>query len=87
MGDSFLIPGALDAEHWKRLLDQNRPGAGRIGAPIYVAQGTEDPVVRPAVTADFVRGLCGRGEVVRYEELQGAAHMRAGRISATSAIQ
>ncbi len=43
--------------------------------------------MRPAVTADFVRGLCGRGEIVRYEELQGAAHMRAARISATSAIQ
>ncbi|HEY2798611.1 MAG TPA: alpha/beta fold hydrolase [Thermoanaerobaculia bacterium] len=87
MGGSFLVRGALDEEPWKRLLEENRPGAERIGAPIYVAQGTEDPVVRPPVTADFVRGLCGRGEVVRYEELPGAAHMRAARISATSAIQ
>jgi pimeloyl-ACP methyl ester carboxylesterase len=87
MGDSFLIRGAFEAEPWKRLLDRNRPGGEPIGAPVYVAQGTEDPIVRPAVTSDFVRGLCARGEVVRYEELPGAAHLRAGRISATSAIQ
>jgi len=87
MGDSFLIPGALDEEPWKRLLVENNPGAERIGAPVYVAQGTEDPIVRPTVTTDFVRELCARGEVVRYEELAGAGHMRAGRISATSAIQ
>jgi pimeloyl-ACP methyl ester carboxylesterase len=87
MGDSFLIRGAFEAEPWRRLLDRNRPGGEPIGAPVYVAQGTEDPIVRPAVTSDFVRGLCARGEVVRYEELPGAAHLRAGRISATSAIQ
>jgi pimeloyl-ACP methyl ester carboxylesterase len=87
MGDSFLIPGALDEEPWRRLLVENRPGAEPIGAPVYVAQGTEDPIVRPSVTADFVRGLCDRGEVVRYEELSGAGHMRAARISASSAVQ
>src|SRR6185369_11088374 len=68
MGDSFLIRGAFEAEPWRRLLDRNRPGGEPIGAPVYVAQGTEDPIVRPAVTSDFVRGLCARGEVVRYEE-------------------
>jgi pimeloyl-ACP methyl ester carboxylesterase len=87
MGDGFLVKGALDTEPWKRLLEENRPGREPIGAPVYVAQGTEDPIVRPSVTADFVHGLCERGEVVRYEELPGAGHMRAARISASSAIQ
>jgi len=87
MGNSFLLPEAFDEGPWRRLLDENRPGGETIGAPIYVAQGTDDAVVRPSVTADFVHGLCGRGEVVRYEELPGAGHMRAARVSASSAIQ
>lgn len=87
LGKDFLLEGALDSQPWKGLLAQNRPGGQPIGAPIFLAQGTEDPIVRPSVTADFVRELCGRGEVVRFEELPGAGHMRAARISATSAIQ
>jgi pimeloyl-ACP methyl ester carboxylesterase len=87
IGHAILEGGALDRQPWSRLLAENRPGAQRTGAPLYVAQGTEDPIVRPAVTADFVRALCGRGEVVRYEELPGATHSRAARVSASSAIQ
>ena len=83
----FLEPGAFDTEPWRRLLAENRPGGSPIGAPIYVAQGTEDPIVRPSVTADFVRGLCARRETVRLEELPGAGHLRASRISASAAIQ
>ena len=37
--------------------------------------------------ADFVRELCADGETVRLEELPGAGHFRASRISASSAIQ
>ncbi len=87
LGKDFLLEGALDGQPWKGLLTANRPGGKPIAAPIYLAQGTEDPIVRPSVTADFVRQLCGKGEVVRFEELPGAGHMRAARISASSAIQ
>ena len=83
----FLKPGAFDAEPWKKLLEDNLPGRRPIAAPIYVAQGQEDTIVRPSVTADFVAGLCRTGERVRYETLPGVDHMRAGRASATSAIQ
>jgi pimeloyl-ACP methyl ester carboxylesterase len=87
MGAGFAIAEAFSAEPWSRLLEENRPGGQRIGAPVYVAQGTEDSVVRPSVTRDFVRSLCAGGEIVRFEELPGAGHSRAARISATSAIQ
>ena len=52
-----------------------------------MVQGLEDPIVRPSVTADFVTGLCRGGATVRYETFPGVGHMRAGRVSATSAIQ
>jgi alpha-beta hydrolase superfamily lysophospholipase len=84
---SLLLPGALSREPWKRLLEENRPGRARIGVPIYVAQGSEDTIVRPSVTSDFVGALCRSGEIVRYEVLPGADHLRAARASATSAVQ
>ena len=84
---AFLPESSFAAEPWERLLAENRPGRARAGAPLYVAQGLEDTIVRPSVTADFVRGLCGRGEVVQFDELPGVGHLRAGRASATAAIQ
>ena len=91
--DSLPLPGdfvaadAFSEEPWKSLLEENRPGGAPIGAPIYVAQGSADPVVRPSVTADFLQRLCAGGETVLFDVLEGAGHMRAERISATDAIQ
>jgi alpha-beta hydrolase superfamily lysophospholipase len=83
----FIAAGAWETEPWNRLLEENRPGRRPTRAPIFVAQGQDDEIVRPAVTADFVAGLCRRGETVRFESLPGVDHMRAGRASATAAIQ
>jgi len=83
----YLSPSIYTSSPWQRLLEENRPGKAPAGAPFYVAQGLEDPIVRPSVTADFVNGLCRAGATVRYETFSGVGHMRAGRVSATSAIQ
>jgi alpha-beta hydrolase superfamily lysophospholipase len=83
----YLAPAIFTNTTWSRLLEDNRPGRAPAGAPVYVAQGTDDPIVRPSVTADFVAGLCRAGAVVRYEPFPGVGHMRAGRTSATSAIK
>jgi acetyl esterase/lipase len=91
--DSLGLPSnvleetAFSEEPWKGLLEQNRPGQAPAGAPLFVAQGSEDRIVRPSVTADFVADLCRQGEVVRFEPLPGVDHMRSGRTSATAAIQ
>jgi pimeloyl-ACP methyl ester carboxylesterase len=83
----MLKEGAFETEPWKRLLEENRPGRRPIRAPIFVAQGEDDSVVRPSVTMDFVAGLCRTGERVRFDRLAGVDHMRAGRASATTAVQ
>jgi alpha-beta hydrolase superfamily lysophospholipase len=83
----YVAPAIYASAPWNRLLEENRPGRAPAGAPLYVAQGTEDTIVRPSVTADFVSGLCRAGATVRYEPFPGVAHTRIGRISATSAIQ
>jgi acetyl esterase/lipase len=85
--EDMLLEGAFQLEPWHRLLEENRPGQASIRAPIYIAQGTDDVIVRPSVTADFVRGLCEAGEIVRYDVLPGVNHLKAGRVSATAAVQ
>lgn len=87
LSEDFVSLDAFSEEPWNGLLEENRPGRARIGAPIYIAQGSVDPVVRPSVTADFIERLCGQGETVLLNVLEGAGHMRAARISATDAIQ
>ncbi|HEY3202157.1 MAG TPA: alpha/beta fold hydrolase, partial [Thermoanaerobaculia bacterium] len=84
---SFLSADAYTVEPWKHLLAENRPGQTPVGAPIYVAQGTEDSIVRPSVTSDFVEGLCRGGEIVRMERFSGVNHFKASHVSASSAIQ
>ena len=83
----FVQAEILASEPWSHLITENRPGQSPTGGPIYVAQGTEDVIVRPSVTADFVEGLCRNGERVQLDVLPGAGHMRASRISASAAIQ
>jgi alpha-beta hydrolase superfamily lysophospholipase len=83
----LLKEGAMEAQPWRGFLEENRPGRRPIRAPIYVAQGEDDRIVRPSVTADFVSGLCRTGERVRFESFPGVDHVRVSRASATSAIQ
>jgi acetyl esterase/lipase len=91
--DSLVLPAdfvkaeTLASEPWSHLIAENRPGQSPTGAPIYVAQGTEDLIVRPSVTADFVEELCRKGERVQLDVLPGTGHMRASRVSATAAIR
>jgi alpha-beta hydrolase superfamily lysophospholipase len=82
----FVAPGMFDAEPWKNLIEENRPGRSPIGAPVYIAQGSEDQIVRPTVTFDFVDGLCRAGETVQLDVLSGVGHLRAARVSASAAI-
>jgi hypothetical protein len=84
---SLLEESAYSVQPWARLMSQNRPGGARAGAPLYVAQGTADAIVRPSVTSDFVRGLCGHGEIVQFDEFAGVSHVRPDGASATAAIQ
>ena len=82
----FLQGNPFDREPWHGLLAQNEPGTA-VGAPVFIAQGTVDPIVRPDVTAAFVDGLCRRGEKVRIVELAGVGHLTAAVDSAAAAVQ
>ena len=60
------------------LLARNAPGARAIPVPVIVTQGLADRLVRPAMTARFVRHLCRQGVAVQYRPSRGVAHADVG---------
>jgi acetyl esterase/lipase len=84
---SFLRVHDLAAiEPWHQLLVQNTPGALPPGVPVFVAQGSSDRLVQPAVTAAYVHALCRDGSKVEFDLLPGVGHAFIARDSANAAI-
>lgn len=73
-------------EPWKSLLAKNTPGALPPSIPIFLAQGTSDGLVRPQVTADYMRKLCDGGSRVRMLLMPNVSHGFAGRDAADDAV-
>jgi hypothetical protein len=71
-----------DRAPWRDLLARNSPGRTIIPAPVYLAQGSADRLVRPAVTRRFARRLCSAGARVQYRAFRRVAHADVGRRSA-----
>lgn len=87
MPDPFLQGAPFANEPWSGLLATNAPGQASAGAPVFIAQGSADVVVRPDVTAQFVAGLCRRNEKVRMLDMPGVGHMTAAKVSANAAVE
>jgi acetyl esterase/lipase len=84
---SFLrVKDFPNKEPWRRLLTENTPGPLSPGIPVFVAQGTTDVLVRPAVTASYVDILCQHGSKVRLEVLQDVGHAFIARDAAGDAV-
>ncbi|MFM8763092.1 MAG: lipase family protein [Solirubrobacterales bacterium] len=71
---------------WARALAQNTPQASGSGAPLYIAQGTADPLVRPQTTASYFRRLCRAGRQARLVLMPGVGHVKAGEAGAAGAV-
>lgn len=71
----FFSTPPVEAEPWKTILAENIPGGLRTNAPILIAQGANDPIVSPAVQAEFVAKLCAAGDAVEYRLYPGIGHL------------
>ena len=83
----FLQGTPFANEPWSGLLATNAPGQARTGAPLFIAQGSADVVVRPDVTAAFIARLCRQNEKVRVLDMPGVGHMTAAKVSANAAVE
>ena len=84
---TFLkVDDLTKVEPWRSLMAQNTPPPSSGGAPVFLAQGTADSVVHPAITERYMAALCGRGIPVAFVLMPGVIHAFAARQSATAAV-
>ncbi len=84
---SFLkVDNISDVEPWRNLLRANTPGTLPTTVPVFLAQGTGDTLVRPAVTRSYMEELCKAGSTVQWDPVEGVGHLFVARDSAAAAI-
>jgi pimeloyl-ACP methyl ester carboxylesterase len=84
---AFLsVPDITAIEPWRGLARANSPAVLPRDIPVFLAQGTADPVVRPAVTASYMARLCRAGSAVEMLPIHGGGHDLAGWDSAGAAV-
>lgn len=70
----FLAADPRSTEPWASLIAANTPGTAEFDAPLYVAQGAMDTLVRPELTQAFVERQRERGTDVTSEIFDDADH-------------
>jgi pimeloyl-ACP methyl ester carboxylesterase len=88
LSKDFLTTTDLGAaEPWDRILKQNVPGVLPRNVPVFVAQGLADGIVRPDVTASYVRQLCTNDSQVDFVALPKVGHGFIARDTAPAVVQ
>ena len=83
----FLAANPTKVEPWASIMARNSPGKAPAGAPVFIAQGTADQIVRPDITRRFANHLCLQGTRVHMIALKGVSHSYAGFDSALAAVR
>ncbi len=68
------------------MLAKNSPGALPAEIPVFLAQGTDDVIIRPKVTQDYAAALCGAGSKVRILSMPNIGHGRAAQASTQAVL-
>ncbi|WOH67118.1 alpha/beta fold hydrolase [Bradyrhizobium sp. BWA-3-5] len=82
----LMVQDPTKAEPWRSLLEQNSTGVLSPEIPIFLAQGTNDQIIQPAVTQAYMDRLCKAGSKVRMIMLPGIGHGRAAQASTMAAV-
>ncbi len=83
----FLTKDPTTDARIRAIMERNSTGRLPKGTPVFIAQGTADDLVRPAITRAYAKALCGGGAKVTFHSLPGVSHMTAGRDGAYAAFQ
>jgi len=71
---------------WGKLMRDNNPSAAAIPVPAFIATGTGDVIVAPAVVRDFALRACALGKSVRFLSVKGGEHATVTRTEATTIL-
>ena len=84
---AFLsVPSIATVEPWRTLAARNTPGTLPPRIPLFLAQGTNDTLVRPEVTRAYMQRQCKAGGKVEMLWLPGVGHGFAGRDAANAVV-
>lgn len=86
-GKKFLKANPAKTEPWRSIMLKNTPGKKPAGAPVFLAQGTADTVVRPYITKQFGKALCKQGAKVMLVMMPGVTHTFAAKESVSTALK
>lgn len=85
--EKFLKANPAKTQPWEGIMKRNTPGQKPAGAPVFLAQGTADTIVNPAITKQFGKALCKQGARVMFVALPGTGHTFAARDSVATALK
>ena len=71
---AYLRANPATVEPWATMLRENSAGGAPIGAPVLIAQGLKDALVKPSATTGYATKLCAAGEHVDYRQYPTATH-------------
>jgi alpha-beta hydrolase superfamily lysophospholipase len=74
----FLKSDPTTTDPWAEIMRENSATPGDVPVPLFIAQGTEDEVVHPQVTYDFVEASCRADATVELKRLPGVGHPDVG---------
>jgi len=83
----FLKANPATTPPWEGIMKRNTPGNAPPGAPVFLAQGTADTIVRPYITKQFGEALCKQGAKVMFVEMPGVTHTFAAKNSVATALK
>ncbi len=83
----FLTGNPTKLEPWMSIMARNTPGQTPMAAPVFIAQGTADDIVRPEITKRFADHLCESGVRVELVLLDGVSHSLAAEDSAIAVVK
>ncbi|MGY3602672.1 MULTISPECIES: alpha/beta fold hydrolase [unclassified Bradyrhizobium] len=83
----LTVEQPADTEPWHSLLEKNTPGPLPADIPIFLAQGTTDPIIRPQVTEDYMKKLCSAGSKVQMMLMPNIGHGRAAQASTATVVR
>ncbi|MGH6866795.1 MAG: alpha/beta fold hydrolase [Methyloceanibacter sp.] len=83
----FLKADPTRTEPWRSIMLRNTPGQAPAGAPVFIAQGTADTLVRPPITKQFGEALCRQGAKVMLVDFKGVSHTFAAKASVNTALK
>ncbi len=84
--EGFLKGDVMKLPRFARLIEENTPGRTPIRAPIFIAQGTSDYVIKPASTARFTQRICKQRTAVRLMSVLGGTHTSTQKRAAPAAV-